>query len=107
MFFFLAYRCGSQVGWSPEFHFTTKSQLNNWAPQIAIYGDLGNEDGASFPLLQKLAQDGDADAIVHLGDYAYNWQDDNGRLGDSFMRQLEPIAAYVPYMTVVGNHEYE
>ena len=22
------------------------------------------------------------------------------------MRQIEPVAAYVPYMTVVGNHEY-
>ncbi|EPB68044.1 hypothetical protein ANCCEY_12869 [Ancylostoma ceylanicum] len=30
---------------------------------------------------------------------------DNGRVGDEFMRQLEPIAAYVPYMTAVGNHE--
>lgn len=25
--------------------------------------------------------------------------------GDEFMRQIEPISAYVPYMTVVGNHE--
>ena len=24
---------------------------------------------------------------------------------DKFMRQIEPIAAYVPYMTAVGNHE--
>lgn len=23
------------------------------------------------------------------------------------MRQIEPISAYVPYMTVVGNHEYK
>ena len=30
---------------------------------------------------------------------------DNGRVGDEFMRQIEPIAAYVPYMTAVGNHE--
>ena len=30
---------------------------------------------------------------------------DNGNVGDEFMRQLEPIAAYVPYMTAVGNHE--
>ena len=29
----------------------------------------------------------------------------NGRVGDEFMRQIEPIAAYVPYMTCPGNHE--
>lgn len=28
-----------------------------------------------------------------------------GKRGDEFNRQIEPIAAYVPYMTVVGNHE--
>ncbi|KAL3225932.1 hypothetical protein MRX96_025403 [Rhipicephalus microplus] len=27
------------------------------------------------------------------------------KVGDEFMRQIEPIAAYVPYMTAVGNHE--
>ncbi len=26
-------------------------------------------------------------------------------MGDEFMRQIESIAAYVPYMTVPGNHE--
>ena len=30
---------------------------------------------------------------------------ENGRRGDQFMRQIEPIAAYVPYMTCPGNHE--
>ena len=29
----------------------------------------------------------------------------NARVGDEYMRQIEPIAAYVPYMTAVGNHE--
>lgn len=31
---------------------------------------------------------------------------DNGRIGDEFMRQIESIAAYVPYMTCPGNHEW-
>ena len=29
----------------------------------------------------------------------------DGQVGDEFMRQIETIAAYVPYMTTVGNHE--
>lgn len=28
-----------------------------------------------------------------------------GHVGDSFMQQIQPIAAYIPYMTTVGNHE--
>ncbi|TRY83542.1 hypothetical protein DNTS_016254 [Danionella cerebrum] len=31
---------------------------------------------------------------------------DNGRIGDEFMRQIESIAAYTPYMTCPGNHEW-
>lgn len=29
----------------------------------------------------------------------------NGETGDEFFRQIEPIAAYIPYMSAVGNHE--
>ena len=29
----------------------------------------------------------------------------NGDVGDEFMRALEPLAAIIPYVTVVGNHE--
>lgn len=30
---------------------------------------------------------------------------DNGLVGDQFMRQIEPVAAYVQYMVCPGNHE--
>ena len=30
---------------------------------------------------------------------------DNARVGDAYMNQIQSFAAYVPYMTVVGNHE--
>jgi len=30
---------------------------------------------------------------------------DNARVGDDFMNQIQSIAAYVPYMTCPGNHE--
>jgi len=39
------------------------------------------------------------------GDFAYNLDSNDALVGDQFMRQIEPIAAYVPYMTTVGNHE--
>ena len=30
---------------------------------------------------------------------------DNALVGDEFMRQIEAVAAYVPYMVGPGNHE--
>ncbi len=40
-----------------------------------------------------------------LGDMAYDMNIDNARYGDEYMNSIEPIAAYIPYMTCPGNHE--
>lgn len=42
---------------------------------------------------------------VHISNCVFVFQD-SGRIGDEFMRQIESIAAYVPYMTCPGNHEW-
>ncbi len=81
--------------------------------------------------LQKETQAGMYDLFMHVGDFAYdmhsvkgyffsksvlvgqvilllkNLFQEGGRVGDEFMRQIEAIAAYVPYMTVAGNHEHK
>ncbi|XP_015791635.1 acid phosphatase type 7 [Tetranychus urticae] len=99
------YHVGSEFGWSPIFWFTTIKNGSDWSPRLAIFGDLGNDNAKTLPRLQEDAQSGQFDAIIHVGDFAYNLDTDNARVGDQFMRQIEPIAAYVPYMTAVGNHE--
>ena len=33
------------------------------------------------------------------------WLQDNALVGDEFMRQIQVVAGYVPYMTCPGNHE--
>ncbi|VDL77482.1 unnamed protein product [Nippostrongylus brasiliensis] len=81
------YRVGSEYGWSALYRFTALTPRPDGGYEIAVFGDLGNQNARS------------------LGDFAYNMDTDDGRVGDEFFRQLEPIAAYVPYMTAVGNHE--
>lgn len=56
-------------------------------------------------MLQEAIQTGQHDLITHVGDFAYDMHDNNAKVGDEFMREIESIAAYVPYQTVPGNHE--
>jgi len=77
---------------------------------FGVYGDMGTvvPGGVVSPSLRYLTKDVEAgliDGILHVGDLAYDMKDDGGRTGAEFMRQIEPIAAYVPYMVVPCNHE--
>uniref|UniRef100_A0A834R677 Purple acid phosphatase n=1 Tax=Sarcoptes scabiei TaxID=52283 RepID=A0A834R677_SARSC len=99
------YRCGSSKGWSETFFFKTFPMFPNWSPRFAVYGDLGNDNGQSFAFLEEQIQMDDYDIVAHIGDLAYDLHTDNARVGDEFMRQIQPIAGYVPYQTVPGNHE--
>ncbi|KAF6021834.1 hypothetical protein EB796_019861 [Bugula neritina] len=44
-------------------------------------------------------------AVIHVGDFAYDFHSNGGRRGDDFMRSLVPVASRLPYMHSVGNHE--
>ncbi|KAF5277847.1 hypothetical protein FQR65_LT15910 [Abscondita terminalis] len=101
----LVYHVGSDLGWSDEFWFRTPPVVETWQPSLAIFGDLGFENAQSLARLQKDTHAGMYDAILHVGDFAYDMDTHNGKIGDAFMRQIEPIAAYIPYMTCTGNHE--
>ncbi|CAI9540666.1 unnamed protein product [Staurois parvus] len=99
------YHCGSSLGWSPQFYFRALRNDPSWGPHLAVFGDMGNENAKSLSRLQKETQMDMYDAILHVGDFAYDMDKDNAQVGDEFMRQIESVAAYVPYMTCPGNHE--
>ncbi|CAF0889652.1 unnamed protein product [Brachionus calyciflorus] len=101
------YHCGSKFGWSDIYFFTAMPEGTNWSPRLAIFGDMGNENAQSIPRLQEETMLGFYDAVLHVGDFAYDMSTDNARVGDAFMNQIQPIAAYVPYMTSPGNHEWQ
>eukprot|EP01044_Picomonas_judraskeda_P001140 COSAG03_NODE_62_length_15480_cov_14.902412_14_plen_442_part_00 len=76
---------------------------------FAVFGDLAikEQDGANYTLsrLKQHHQSGDFDAVLHVGDIAYDLRQNAGRTGDEFLTDMEEVASSVPYMTVVGNHE--
>ena len=63
-----------------------------------VFGDLGNVNGRTLGRLQDEIQRGQHHLLLHLGDLAYDLHGLNGLIGDEFMRQIEPMAAYVPYL---------
>uniref|UniRef100_A0A8C5QW07 Purple acid phosphatase n=1 Tax=Leptobrachium leishanense TaxID=445787 RepID=A0A8C5QW07_9ANUR len=99
------YHCGSDRGWSPRFSFRALQRGSAWGPRLAVFGDMGNENAQSLARLQKDTQMDMYDAILHVGDFAYDMDKEDAQVGDEFMRQIESVAAYVPYMTCPGNHE--
>lgn len=45
---------------------------NNWAPRFAVFGDMGNVNAQSIPRLQEETMLGFYDAVLHVGDFAYD-----------------------------------
>nr|AAW26678.1 SJCHGC01821 protein [Schistosoma japonicum] len=100
------YKCGSLDGWSSVLQFHSLPSHPYWSPKLAVYGDMGEVDAFSLPeLIHQVKDLHNYDMILHVGDFAYNMETDNGRVGDKFMRNIQPIASRIPYMTCVGNHE--
>jgi len=100
------YHCGSSKGWSSIYFFRTIPDGSEWSPRLALFGDMGSANAQSMARLQQETQRGHFDAILHVGDFGYDLSTDDALVGDQFMRQVESMAAYVPYMTSPGNHEY-
>ena len=50
-------------------------------------------------LVSELAE---ADMMLHTGDFAYDFDSDGGAVGHQFMRNIEQVAAHVPYMVSIG-----
>jgi phosphoglycolate phosphatase-like HAD superfamily hydrolase len=67
------YHCGSSQGWSDAFWFKTPPKTN-WQPHLVIFGDMGNENAQSLARIQEEAQRGLYDAVLHVGDFAYDME---------------------------------
>jgi len=100
-----------KYGWSPIYTFITRNDANtiknkdNLLERYLIFGDLGVQDGICLPDMQEKVLNGNYDVLIHLGDFAYNFYEENGTRGDNFMKAIEPISSRIQYMVTPGNHE--
>jgi hypothetical protein len=103
-----SYTVGSGLGneTSQSYNFTTAPE-SDWFPTIAVYGDMGITPNAeaTMPWLLADAAAGKLDIVVHIGDVAYDLSSNNGKTGDAWMVQMQPLFSHLPYETCPGNHE--
>jgi hypothetical protein len=112
------YRVGAGSKYSEVFNFTNR--LESTPYRHVIIGDLGSS--CAFSLCSActagneecicddntaglISEVGKAGMILHMGDFGYDLDSNDGTTGDQFMRNIQPFAANVPYMVSHGNHE--
>lgn len=74
---------------------------------IAVFADM-DISAVSFPLLERMTlwNENTFDFILHVGDFAYNIQDNDGKKGDEFFEEMSKRAtAKIPYVVTPGNHD--
>lgn len=54
------------------FHFVTIKDDVNWSPRLAVLGDMGSVNAKSLPMLTQSVRNSMYDAIIHVGDFAYD-----------------------------------
>ena len=62
---------------------------------IIVYGDLGYVNSQSMQLVAAEVANSTAGLVLHVGDYAYDLNTENGSYGDIFVNMLQPIASKV------------
>eukprot|EP00045_Choanoeca_perplexa_P017855 m.268780 g.268780 ORF g.268780 m.268780 type:complete len:573 (+) comp17656_c0_seq5:211-1929(+) len=93
--------------WSAVYNFRSLYNSNERnETKFAIFGDMGVYTYNNMDWLQLDAQNNAIDFIVHLGDHAYDLPEDSGRRGDGYFAAFQPVLSSVPWVPILGNHEY-
>ena len=92
----VSYRVGdaAQNAWSDALSFTAPPNGDD-VLNLLVYGDLGLVNSVSIQRVIAEVDAGTAHMVLHLGDYAYDLHTKNGTVGDTFMNNIQPMAARV------------
>jgi acid phosphatase type 7 len=102
---------GDASGMSPVYSFTSHPGygLQRGGSVFSIVGDLGQTTNSQDTIDHVAAAKSTANtsfvAMVHAGDLSY--ADSYEPRWDSWQEMVAPLAAGLPWMTIVGNHEIE
>ena len=108
------YMVGTTLLWSDTYYFKgTTPDYNKPYEQlemetdVLIFGDwgIGPMGKETSIMMNNFAEMRLFDAVLHIGDMSYDLHDYNGRTGDIWNNEKQPISANFPYMVIPGNHE--
>jgi hypothetical protein len=91
--------------WSDTFTFRAPPP-DGGHTRVAVYGDMGVYGYNNMGNLQQDCDEGIIDAIVHMGDHVYFWEDSDNKRGDAYMNAFQPTLSTCPWIPLLGNHEY-
>jgi predicted MPP superfamily phosphohydrolase len=108
------YRVGSKDNWSQTFSFISSPPNSNNRDEslnIAVVADMGTVIPMGWAVTDQMVRQNKIrriDLTLHIGDVCYagtgsTWEIEE--IWDLWGNQIEPLAAYTPYMFAVGNHE--
>jgi hypothetical protein len=99
--YFYRVRTGNAVSGIYTFRAAPEPGTNRW--KLALYGDSRTFPSVHRQVVEQIRKH-DVDLVLHTGDMV-----DNGRVYEQWRRQffapIAPLAANVPYVTALGNHE--
>ena len=106
-YFYQVAACGP---WSRTLSASTLPQGADF--KVLVWGDMGRDGGEQIlPALLEEAQaaaggaPGAASFAVIAGDFGYDLHDEGGARGARFMSRLSNVSAFLPTLSVLGNHE--
>lgn len=100
------YQVGSDMdGWSATFKVFPIPARENQGEIFCVFGDFGLANDVSMDAIIADANTGVFDSVLHVGDWAYDFQSNSSFTGNSFMNLIQGYAATHPVMPAVGNHE--
>jgi hypothetical protein len=95
------YRVSTSSGASTTFSITPI--VSN--PRYAVYGDFGLINDECMDDIIKRAQANEFDTVLHVGDWAYNFETAGSITGNLFMNLAQGYQAIKPVAPAEGNHE--
>eukprot|EP00756_Hemistasia_phaeocysticola_P036841 Hpha_TRINITY_DN16663_c1_g2::TRINITY_DN16663_c1_g2_i1::g.181626::m.181626 len=93
----------SSCAWTPVYSF--RAPYQDGVTRIASYGDMGHSWHNNMGNMKADCEAGRIDAIVHMGDHAYNIGMTDDRRGDAYMNVFQPVLQSCPWLPIIGNHE--